>query len=220
MFAQQAALGAHTYILEDGPCLPTESGPHADEGGEILSGLYAQSCTRIEDSRLRGRSGMAGSLVTGSGTGSTAYGSVMLERRSYQLKIFRIAVYYLKTFQNSYPSQNCCVGGGAREASVLPTITEKEILAIVMDWWGMELELKTPFSTLLKSQSFINVKQKSQQLQPAEDTKISVMIRLGPDGKEEIKINPDSYGIVDHMRLHAEVDLDPISPPFERNTVS
>jgi hypothetical protein len=54
MFAQQAALGAHTYILEDGPCLPAESGPHADEGGEILSGMFAQGCTGIEESRICG----------------------------------------------------------------------------------------------------------------------------------------------------------------------
>jgi hypothetical protein len=58
-FAQQAPLG--------GPCLPAESGPHADEGGGILSGMYPQGCTTIEDSRIPGR---AGGLVTGSRVGS------------------------------------------------------------------------------------------------------------------------------------------------------
>jgi hypothetical protein len=43
-FAQNAALGSHTYIAV--------SGPHADEGGEILEGMYAQGCTNIEDSRI------------------------------------------------------------------------------------------------------------------------------------------------------------------------
>jgi hypothetical protein len=31
-FAQNAALGPHTYILEDRPWLLAVSGPHADEG--------------------------------------------------------------------------------------------------------------------------------------------------------------------------------------------
>jgi hypothetical protein len=43
------------------------SGPHADEGGEILDGMYAQGCTIIEDSRIRGRSGRAGGPDTGFG---------------------------------------------------------------------------------------------------------------------------------------------------------
>jgi hypothetical protein len=36
--AQVAALGSHAYVLEDGPELPKVSGPHAEEGGEILTG--------------------------------------------------------------------------------------------------------------------------------------------------------------------------------------
>jgi hypothetical protein len=54
-FAQQVGLGAHMYIFEDEPCLAAESGPHADEGGKILSGICALGCTTIEDSRIRGR---------------------------------------------------------------------------------------------------------------------------------------------------------------------
>jgi hypothetical protein len=68
-FAQNAALGAHTYILEDGSWLIAVYGPHADEGGEVLEGMYAQGCTSIEDSRIRGRSGRAGGVDTGSGAG-------------------------------------------------------------------------------------------------------------------------------------------------------
>jgi hypothetical protein len=68
-FAQNTALGSHTYILEDGPWLIAVSGTHADEGGEILEGIYAQGFTSIEDSRIRGRSGRAGGLDTGSGEG-------------------------------------------------------------------------------------------------------------------------------------------------------
>jgi hypothetical protein len=31
-FAENAALGSHTYILEDGPELPKSSGPHTEDG--------------------------------------------------------------------------------------------------------------------------------------------------------------------------------------------
>jgi hypothetical protein len=58
--AQTAALGFHPYILEDGPEIPTVGGPHAEEGGEILEGMYAEGCTSIEDSRLHAQSGRAG----------------------------------------------------------------------------------------------------------------------------------------------------------------
>jgi hypothetical protein len=71
-FAQKAALGSHAYILEDGPWLIAVSGPHADEGGKILEGMYAQGCTSIQDSRRRGRSRRAGRLDSGSGVESTS----------------------------------------------------------------------------------------------------------------------------------------------------
>jgi hypothetical protein len=71
-FAQNAALGSHTYILEDGPRLIAVSGPHADEGGGILEGMHPQGCISIENSRIRGRSGRAGGLDRGSGVGSTS----------------------------------------------------------------------------------------------------------------------------------------------------
>jgi hypothetical protein len=80
-FAQNAALGSHTYILEDRPWLIAVSGPHADEGGKILEGMYAQGWTNIEDSRIRGRSGMAGGLDTGSGVESTSSALAMSTQR-------------------------------------------------------------------------------------------------------------------------------------------
>jgi hypothetical protein len=40
--SQIASLGSHPYILEDGPQLPKEFGPHADPGGEVLEGMYAE----------------------------------------------------------------------------------------------------------------------------------------------------------------------------------
>jgi hypothetical protein len=52
------------YILEDGLELLKSSGPHAEEGGEVLEGMYAQGCTTIEESRVRGRSGRAGGQVS------------------------------------------------------------------------------------------------------------------------------------------------------------
>jgi hypothetical protein len=39
-FAQNAALSAHTYILEDGPELLKSCSPHAEEGGEVLERMY------------------------------------------------------------------------------------------------------------------------------------------------------------------------------------
>jgi hypothetical protein len=62
-FAQNAALGFHPYILEDGPELPKIPGPHKEEGGEVLEGMYAYSCTSIEESRISGQPGMAGGQV-------------------------------------------------------------------------------------------------------------------------------------------------------------
>jgi hypothetical protein len=82
-FAQNAALGSHTYILEDGPRLLAVPGQHADEGGEILEGMYAQGCTSIEDSRIRGRSGREGGLDTGSGVGSTSSALEMSTQRQF-----------------------------------------------------------------------------------------------------------------------------------------
>jgi hypothetical protein len=82
-FGQTAALGSHTYILEDEPWLIAVSGPHADEGGEILEGMYAQGCTSIEDSRIRGGSGMARGLYTGSGVESTSSAVAMSTQRQY-----------------------------------------------------------------------------------------------------------------------------------------
>jgi hypothetical protein len=82
-FAQNGALGSHTYILEDRPWLLAVSGPYADEGGEILEGMYAQGCTSIEDSRIRGRSGRAGGLDTGSRVGPTSSALAMSTQRQY-----------------------------------------------------------------------------------------------------------------------------------------
>jgi hypothetical protein len=41
ILAQNAALSAHVLILEDGPELPKASGPHAEEFGEVLEGLFS-----------------------------------------------------------------------------------------------------------------------------------------------------------------------------------
>jgi hypothetical protein len=73
--------GWRLLILEDGPWLIVVSGPHADEGGEILEGMYAQGCTSIEDSRIRARSGRAGGLDIGSGVESTCSALAMSTQR-------------------------------------------------------------------------------------------------------------------------------------------
>jgi hypothetical protein len=66
-FAENAAVGSHTYILEDGPELAKSSGPHAEDRGEILEGMYAQGWMTIEDSRIPGESGRGECLGTVSG---------------------------------------------------------------------------------------------------------------------------------------------------------
>jgi hypothetical protein len=41
---QTAALGSHPYVPEDGP--------HAEGGGEVLEGMYAEGCTSLRDARI------------------------------------------------------------------------------------------------------------------------------------------------------------------------
>jgi hypothetical protein len=55
VLAQNAGLGAHNLILEDGPILHKESGPHAEEGDEIPEGMYTQGCSSLGDSMIVGR---------------------------------------------------------------------------------------------------------------------------------------------------------------------
>jgi hypothetical protein len=57
--AQNAALSAHTLILEDRPELPKVPGRHAEEGREILEGMFIEGCAslawlRIHQGRARG----------------------------------------------------------------------------------------------------------------------------------------------------------------------
>jgi hypothetical protein len=55
-FAQNPALVTHPYALEDGSELPKVTGPHAEEGGGVLEGVYADVCTSLENARTSGRS--------------------------------------------------------------------------------------------------------------------------------------------------------------------
>jgi hypothetical protein len=80
-FAQNAALDAHTYVLEDGPELPKRLGPHVEEGGEILEGMYAQGCATIEESRMRGQSGRACGQDSAAGVRSGPAGIVSKDLR-------------------------------------------------------------------------------------------------------------------------------------------
>jgi hypothetical protein len=47
--SQYTALDSDTYVLEDGPESPKTSGPHADEGGEVLERMYDDGCTSVEE---------------------------------------------------------------------------------------------------------------------------------------------------------------------------
>jgi hypothetical protein len=46
---------------------PESFGSHAEDGGDVLEGMFAQGWMTIEDSRIRGRSGRAGGQVSGAG---------------------------------------------------------------------------------------------------------------------------------------------------------
>jgi hypothetical protein len=50
---QNAALGARTLILEDGPELIKAQGPHAEKGGEMSEGMHAQGCSLLESAKIR-----------------------------------------------------------------------------------------------------------------------------------------------------------------------
>jgi hypothetical protein len=52
-----AAIGAHSLVFEDGPEVPKVSGPHAEQGGETLEGMYADGCSSPRDSRIVERAG-------------------------------------------------------------------------------------------------------------------------------------------------------------------
>jgi hypothetical protein len=60
--AQTSALGSYPYVLEDRPEIHKVSGPHAEEGSEILERMYAEVCTSLRDAKF---SGMAGGQVSG-----------------------------------------------------------------------------------------------------------------------------------------------------------
>jgi hypothetical protein len=47
-------------ILKDGPELPKVPGAHAEEGGEVLEGMYTEGCKSPEESKIRGGSGITG----------------------------------------------------------------------------------------------------------------------------------------------------------------
>jgi hypothetical protein len=79
---QNAELGAHTLICEDGPVLPKEPGPSAEKGGEVLEGTYAQSCTMMEGSEISERSGRAGGQISAAGVPSGPAGIVSKDPRT------------------------------------------------------------------------------------------------------------------------------------------
>jgi hypothetical protein len=56
--------------MNQGAKLPKSSGTHAEERSEILTGMYAQGSTSIEDSRIRVETGREGGRDTVSVVGS------------------------------------------------------------------------------------------------------------------------------------------------------
>jgi hypothetical protein len=58
MLAEDAALGAHPFIFDDGPELPEEPGLHAEAGDEALEEMYAKGRETVSlGQRRRGEAG-------------------------------------------------------------------------------------------------------------------------------------------------------------------
>jgi hypothetical protein len=72
---------AHTHVLDDGPELPKSSSPHAEEGGEVLEGMYAQGSMTMEEEKIRRRSGRAWGQVSAAGVRSGPAGIVSKDPR-------------------------------------------------------------------------------------------------------------------------------------------
>jgi hypothetical protein len=68
--AENAALLAHAYILEDGSILPKEQLPHAQKGGNVLEGMYAQGCTTLDQAMIKGRAGIRTQRAESHGAGN------------------------------------------------------------------------------------------------------------------------------------------------------
>jgi hypothetical protein len=60
LLAQNAALGAHSLILENCPELPKEPGPHAEKGREVLQIVYVGGCSTFGVSKIRRNEGGKG----------------------------------------------------------------------------------------------------------------------------------------------------------------
>jgi hypothetical protein len=71
---ENAAPLAHTYVPEVSQVLPKEPGPHAQEGRDILEGMYAPGCTMVDQARIPGGTGMWTQRVESGGMGSLGAG--------------------------------------------------------------------------------------------------------------------------------------------------
>jgi hypothetical protein len=59
LLAENAALSAHAFICEDGPELPKEEGQEAaQDGGEVLEGVYTPGCESLDQARIPASSEM------------------------------------------------------------------------------------------------------------------------------------------------------------------
>jgi hypothetical protein len=56
LVAESGALSAHGFICEDGPELPEkEEQESAQEGGDVLEGIYAEGCQSIAQANISGK---------------------------------------------------------------------------------------------------------------------------------------------------------------------
>jgi hypothetical protein len=58
LLVENEALAAHPFTCEDGPELPKEPDPNAEEGDEDLERMYAKVCRKMEESSTTRRPGI------------------------------------------------------------------------------------------------------------------------------------------------------------------
>jgi hypothetical protein len=72
---------SHLYTLKDGSELPKVPRRHAEEGGEVLEGMYSNGCMSMEESKISGQSGRARGHVSAAVVGSGPAGIVSKDPR-------------------------------------------------------------------------------------------------------------------------------------------
>jgi hypothetical protein len=52
--AQNETLGVHAFVLENGPELPKDPGPRAEEVGDVIHEMHTEVCSSLRESKISG----------------------------------------------------------------------------------------------------------------------------------------------------------------------